>query len=271
MKETIELDRALRDRYGHVRQLPPLRGQDGRRRRNNDGFQGSRVPRFRGSTARGRGRYVGVDADRFRGYPGRRGAAALCGRRRSSHFRSGVDLVAVDVQVVDGQGNPIPEPPTPSVSRSRFKAGDDGSSPSDLVRFDSTRTVARTTAVAPASPAPPRPSTVASSAATDGRSLRPRRRHHELPAGGHARRSSSAAKHFVESLQPNDLVALVPFPIDADHRRHRPITPAVSGRARQRSSAPIGQSTPCRFNPSDIIDFTSPRAPDSRQSTDRIR
>ena len=186
-------------------------------------------------------------------------ASVTAGRPAAQQpFRSGVDLVAVDVQVVDGQGNPIP-----SLRTANFEVSIEGRRrrvvSADLVRFDSTRRLAGQPASTSASPASPAARPDAASRPEEGRiyilavdtmSFRP----------ADTRVLVSAAKHFVDSLQPNDLVALVPFPIDqttdatADHAAVLAALDKVVG-----TRVAVD---PCRFNPSDIIDLTSPGAPD---------
>jgi VWFA-related protein len=171
-------------------------------------------------------------------------------------FRSGVDLIAVDVQVVDGQGWPIQ-----NLDARNFLVDVGGRRRRvvsvDLLQF--TETTSRDAANVPgeavrtadATPSRPVNDGRIYVLAVDTMSFRP----------AATRELVAAAKAFVRSLQPHDLVGVVPFPIDGitdlttDH--------AAVMAALDRVVGTRAAVDPCRFNPSDLIDFTSPRAPGS--------
>jgi VWFA-related protein len=117
-------------------------------------------------------------------------------------FRSGVELVAIDVQVVDRDGKPIPRL-TPTDFDVKINGRRRGVVSADLVSYD---------AGIVGKVAPPAVTRVAPSAAPPGRvfivavdeaSLRP----------SNAMVAREAARRFIKKLQPGDFVGVYKFPI----------------------------------------------------------
>jgi VWFA-related protein len=117
-------------------------------------------------------------------------------------FRSGVELVAVDVQVVDHDGRP-----TLSLNADQFQVQIDGKPRqvvrADLVRYSQSRPGQVQSLTPEAQPAPERPSPGRLFVlAVDQLSFRM----------GAARAAAQAARAFIDRLQPDDVVGLWIFP-----------------------------------------------------------
>jgi VWFA-related protein len=171
-------------------------------------------------------------------------------------FRSGVELIAVDVQIVDSQGHPIQ-----SLDVRNFQVEIQGRRrrivSADLLQFaESASRSGRTTVGAPVRTTGALPPEASNNGrvyvlAIDTMSFRP----------AATREFVAAAKTFVQALGPDDLVAVVPFPMDG-------ITDVTTDRATlllalDKVVGTRSVADPCRLSPADIIDFTSPRAPGS--------
>jgi VWFA-related protein len=127
-------------------------------------------------------------------------------------IRSGVELLVVDVQVVDRQGQPIL-----TLGPSDFEVTLDRKArrvtSAQLVRHGAANIPA---AGAPIGPATPPPSAAAPVTAADGRRFILAVDEHSFrPAA--ARAVMHAANRFIDQLQPNDLVGLYAYPTGAVH------------------------------------------------------
>jgi VWFA-related protein len=182
-------------------------------------------------------------------------SAVLSARSQAPTFRAGVDLIAVDVQVVDDKGTPIV-----GLGPDRFDVTIGGKKrrvvSADLLRFDDTTlaTPAAARSTAASTPVPALPFT--DSNPRDGRVF-------VLAVDAMSFQAletapvREAAHTFVDRLQPNDLVGFLSFPfgqsLDAtdDH--------VAATRALDRL---IGQGDPAsisefKLTPSEIVDLTS--------------
>jgi VWFA-related protein len=184
-------------------------------------------------------------------------------------FRSGVDLVAVEVQVVDPDGQPVA-----GLSRDDFTVSIQGRrrrvASVELLRFDratdDTPPTSRRPTAAAAAPFPAAARSAPGDArvyvlAVDTMSFRPAA---TLPL-------VQAAREFVAGLQPNDVVGVVPFPIDGTTdltTDHGSVLAALEKIAGTR----MADGGNCRLNPSDITDFTTvmPGAPIPQHIARRI-
>jgi VWFA-related protein len=170
-----------------------------------------------------------------------------------STFRSGVDLIAVDVQVVDKNGAPVG-----GLTPDHFDVAVDGKRrkvvSAELLRFASTTAPASTPAVLPAVasalPATPAPSSGEGRIyilAVDVMSFKPLE---VAPA-------RQAARKFVERLQPNDLAGFVAFPGGQ-------VVDLTTDRARVLEAVDdvIGQGAPKSMNmfgltPAEVVDISA--------------
>ena len=176
-------------------------------------------------------------------------------RQQAPTFRAGVDLVAVDVQVVAGNGLPIaglgPEKFQVSINGRRRRVVS-----AQLVRHDTTSSIASSWAV-DAAPAPAVTAAVAPALSPDGRvyviaidlhSFRP----------GATGLVTTAARQFIEKLQPMDRVGLVAFPSGLE------VDPTTDHEAVVRgldtvvglSDPPVSFANRFGLNPSNIVDIT---------------
>ncbi len=139
-------------------------------------------------------------------------AAAMPQNPQTPIFRSSVELVAVDVQVVDRDGRPIT-----SLGADQFEVALDGRHRSvvsaNLVRYSQSATrTSRQTIVAPVPP-DRAPTDRIFVLAVDQLSFR----------AGPARQAALAARAFIDRLQPDDLVGLYAYPpspqLDLTHDR----------------------------------------------------
>jgi VWFA-related protein len=169
-------------------------------------------------------------------------------------FRSGVELIAVDVQVVDDQGTPVQ-----SLDARNFQVEIEGRRRRivfvDLLQFTESaakpnrRTVGTPVRATGTSISGPAVNGRVYVLAIDSMSFRP----------AATRNLMVAARQFVQSLQPNDRVAVVPFPMDGvtdvttDHAAVLTALDRVVGTRPHNTDS-------CRLDPSDVVDFTSPRA-----------
>ena len=192
------------------------------------------------------------------------GASIAALSAQQQRFRSGIDVIAVDVQVVDGNGHPItgfdPEDFEVSIQGRRRRVAS-----VDLLQFNQRTGNARKSQENP----PVAMVTPTSDGATaDGRVyLLAIDTMSFIPAA--TRPVTAAARTFVESLNSNDLVGLLPFPMDGVTdltTDHAAVIAALDRVVGTRASTPGD----CRLNPSDIIDFTSPRAGDGTMKPDPL-
>jgi VWFA-related protein len=163
-------------------------------------------------------------------------------------IRSGVDLVAVDVQVVDGQGEPVA-----NLTPADFEVTIDGRRrpvvSAELVKYSGS-----------SGPSPESGASAAVPAA--GGVARPRRMfiiavdEHSIRVGA-ARAATEAARRFVDRLGPDDLVGLHAYPtavahtdLTNDHAAVRSAFEKVTGQFER----PI---TRYNLSPSEVIDIAS--------------
>jgi len=129
-------------------------------------------------------------------------------------FRSSIELVAVDVQVVDGEGRPIT-----SLTADQFDVALDGRHrqvvSANLVRYSQSATRTSRQAIVPTMPPDRSPTDRIFVLAVDQLSFRP----------GAARAAALVARTFIDRLQPDDLVGLYAYPpsapLDLTHDRAR--------------------------------------------------
>jgi VWFA-related protein len=174
-------------------------------------------------------------------------AAALALQAQQPTFKSGVDLVAVDVHVVDRQGRPVvdlkPEDFEVQIAGDRRKVVS-----AELISYDTTTAAPRATTdpAATAADDAPRPRRMFI-LAVDEHSLHIR----------NAMAAVNAAERFIDKLQPDDLVGLYAYPtgvathdLTNDHASVRRAVRKITGLY----SEPTG-----RFNlsPSEAIDIAS--------------
>src|SRR5687767_6671215 len=163
-------------------------------------------------------------------------------------FKSGVELVAVDVHVVDRQGKPIED-----MKADEFEVTIGGTrrrvTSIELVRYQ-----ARDASAAAAAPL----------AATETPAAAPRpRRMYVLAVDEHSLHASNAlaavnaAERFLDRLQPDDLAGLVAYPTGAaqhdltsDHAAVRRVLRSIKGLFEE----PVSKF---RLTPSEIIDIAS--------------
>lgn len=163
-------------------------------------------------------------------------------------LRSGVELVAVDLQVVDGKGNPVTD-----LRADDFQVEIDGKTrtlaSAELIRYDRT-------AATPASPSgvPADPMTAPSGS--------PRRMYivaideHSLRIGT-ARAAMEAARRFIDRLDPDDLVALFAYPtglVRTDLTTDHAALKAQLAKIRGLWDRP---TTQYRLSPAEIVDIAS--------------
>jgi len=164
-------------------------------------------------------------------------------------FRTGVDLITVDVQVVSADGAPVA-----GLGPERFEVSINGRRrrviSAELVRYDGP---ARTPPPASATPpAPPAASGRVYILAIDTFSFQP----------AATRDVIAAARTFLAALQPNDLVGLAAYPMGPT------VNPTTSHSAIDRElQNVVGQAEQpggnrFQLNPSDIVDLTVNRGPD---------
>jgi VWFA-related protein len=174
-------------------------------------------------------------------------AAALALQAQQPTFKSGVDLVAVDVHVVDRQGRPVvdlkPEDFEVQIAGDRRKVAS-----AELISYDTTTAAPRATTAPAAPPADdvPRPRRMFILAVDE----------HSLHISN-AMAAVNAAERFIDKLQPDDLVGLYAYPtgvathdLTNDHASVRREVRKITGLY----SEPMG-----RFNlpPSEAIDIAS--------------
>ena len=154
-------------------------------------------------------------------------AAAVALQAQQPTFRSGIDLVAVDVHVVDRQGRPVID----------LKAED-----FEVQIAGDTRKVASAELIAYAAPGSAPAAGVADAAVpAASEAARPRRMfvlavdEHSLHASN-AMAAVNAAERFIDKLQPDDLVGLYAYPTGAathdlttDHAAVRRVVQRISG------------------------------------------
>src|SRR5262245_32994687 len=127
-------------------------------------------------------------------------------------FRAGTDVIAVDVQVVDGNGIPIlglgPDRFEVSINRKRRRVVS-----AELLRFDDVAGAQVTPRSGSVSAGAASTSAPVASNADEGRVFVLAVDTLSFRADA-TRDLMTAARAFVETLQPNDLVGLFPFPAD---------------------------------------------------------
>lgn len=183
-------------------------------------------------------------------------AAAEPVRSQQPTFRSGTDLIAVDVQVVDRQGRPLAR-----LDRTQFEVSIEGQ-PRPVVSVDMLRMVRGTSRSArlaglsvPGRGLEPEPPGRVFVLAVDVMSFR--------PTG--LERLLQEARAFVDALEPEDVVAIYPFPFEG-------VTTLTPDRSQVIFALERIVGTRDRFladggtyglNPSDIVDLStaSPAAP----------
>ena len=174
-------------------------------------------------------------------------------------FRAGVDLVAVDVQVVDREGRPVA-----GLGPGKFQVTIDGHArrvvSADLLRYDVAPATAGVTGAPAPAPGPDRADTPrpASPAPTAGRQFVIAVDCLSFPVGV-SRGVATAAGEFIKRLQPNDEVALFSYPLGPkidSTTDHAAVVKALDQLSGQRGGGP---ANPHNIRPADIIDLTAGR------------
>ena len=187
-------------------------------------------------------------------------SSARLGAQQTPTFRAGVDLVAVDVQVVTGNGMTItglgPDKFQVSINGRRRRVVS-----AELVRLDTA------TAVSSADPQPAgsqpagpgaAPGNIAPAPAAEGRvyiiaidllSFRP----------GATQLIASSARGFIEKLQPTDLVGLAAFPAGPEIDASTDHAAVISGLEKVVGAGEPAITAANRFglNPHNIVDITA--------------
>ena len=141
------------------------------------------------------------------------GAATTAGQQQPT-FRAGADVIAVEVQVVDSKGAPIP-----ALGPERFEVSVGGRRrrvlSAELIRYDPPAPTGAPTAPGATPPAPAPSSPAATGArgrtfmvAIDEASFRPS----EMPG------MAAAVRAFLAKLQKTDLVGLFAFPVGPEYQ-----------------------------------------------------
>ena len=173
---------------------------------------------------------------------------AMVSATQQPTFKSGIELVAVDVHVVDRHGKPIED-----MKANEFEVTIGGTrrrvTSVELVRYHARETSATTAAPPPATETPaaaPRPRRMYVLAVDE----------HSLHASN-ALAAVNAAERFLDRLQPDDLVGLVAYPTGAaqhdltsDHAAVRRVLRSIKGLFEE----PVSKF---RLTPSEIIDIAS--------------
>jgi len=187
-------------------------------------------------------------------------AVIAAARQQQPTFRSAVDLIAVDVQVVNGQGMPLT-----GLDATRFEVSINRHKrrvvSADLLKFDASVDTLPGSVPLMTTPAP-----LLAEASKDGRvfilaidvmSFQP----------AATREVVASARHFVESLQPSDMVGLYLYPdgpplqLTTSHANVIRDLERVIGRG----DPAAGALNRFQLTPTDIIDLTSLRTRDPRE------